>query len=120
MVKKTIKYTDFNGVQREDNFYFNLTKAEIAEMEVSKEGGLGEYIQKITKEQNNKEIMSTFKELILKSYGVKSEDGLRFIKSEKLSEEFAQTEAYSELFIELATNAESASEFINNIVPVMR
>lgn len=120
MIKKTIKYTDYNGVEREEDFYFNLSKAEVTEMELSKEGGLGEYITRVVAAKDSQAIMSTFKELILKAYGVKSDDGKRFIKSNEISTAFSQTEAYSELFMELATNTESASAFVNGIMPTIK
>lgn len=117
MYKKTMTYTDYNGEERTEDFYFNLTKAEITEMELSTEGGLRDKIQRITKAKDVPEIIRLFKELILKAYGVKSPDGKRFIKSDQLSEEFSQTEAYSDFFVELATNSDSASEFVNGIMP---
>ena len=118
MLKKTIKYVDFNGVERSEEFYFNLTKAELMEMELSISGGLTEMINSIVNTQDAPEIIKIFKKLILDSYGVKSNDGKRFVKSKELSDEFAQTEAYSVLFMELATNADEASKFINGIMPV--
>lgn len=123
MLKKTIKYTDYNGTQREEDFYFNLTKAEIMEMEMSTSGGLAEMIQNIVKAQDAPAIIKVFKDLVLKAYGEKSLDGKRFMKVDEngtpLSIAFSQTEAYSNLFMELATNTEAASEFVNGIVPKM-
>ena len=117
MLKKTIKYTDYDGNEREEDFYFNLSKAEITEMELSKEGGMSEYIKKISATQNGPELIKLFKDIIIKSYGEKSLDGKRFIKNKELTEAFIQTEAYSELFIELASNADEAAKFINGIMP---
>ena len=117
MLKKTITYTDYNGVERKEDFYFNLTKAEIMEMEMSISGGLTEMINRIVAAQDAPAIVKIFKELVLKAYGVKSPDGKRFIKSDELATEFAQTEAYSQLFMELATDADAASAFVNGIVP---
>ena len=117
MYRKTMTYTDYNGEERTEDFYFNLTKAEITEMELLTEGGLKEKIERITKAKDVPEIIKLFKELIMKAYGIKSPDGKRFIKTEKLSEEFSQTEAYSDLFIELATDSGAASEFVNGIMP---
>lgn len=121
MLKKTIKFTDYDGNEREQTFYFNLSKAEIAEMELSTTPGirLSKYLEKIASTRNEAEIIKILKEIILKAYGVKSDDGLRFIKSKELSEEFSQTEAYSELFMELSTNADAAAAFFNNIIPAM-
>lgn len=117
MLKKTITYRDFNDNERTEDFYFNLTAAEITEMEMSTTGGLAEMIQQIVKAQDMPAILKVFKDLVLRSYGVKSPDGRRFIKSEEISKEFAQTNAYSQLFMELAGDAEKASAFVNGIVP---
>ena len=117
MVVKKIKYTDFNGVEREEEFMFNLTEAEITEMELTTDGGLTDSIKKIVSAQNTPEIIKTFKMLLLKSYGEKSADGRRFIKSDELSKEFTQTNAYSQLFMELAYDDNAAIAFINGIIP---
>ena len=117
MLKKTIKYTDYNGVERSEDFWFNLSKAEIMEMEMSTTGGLAELIQKIVKEQDAPAIIKIFKDLILKTYGEKSPDGKRFIKSDEIALAFSQTEAYSNLFMELATDADAAAKFVNGIIP---
>lgn len=117
MIKKTVTYTDYNKVERTENFYFNLSKAEVLEMEMSTAGGMAESIQKIIDAKDTPAIIRVFKDLVLKAYGVKSDDGRRFIKSKELSEEFSQTEAYSQIFMELATNADEAAKFVNGIVP---
>lgn len=117
MLKKTVTYTDYNGVERTEDFYFNLSKAEAAEMELSVDGGLSQMLENIVKAKDNKQIITIFKEIILKSYGEKSQDGKRFIKSKEISEAFSQTEAYSEIFMELALNEKAATEFINGVLP---
>lgn len=117
MLIKKITYPDYNGVTRTEEFYFNLTQAEVIEMEYMTSGGLSVMIDRLLAAIDLPEIIKIFKELILKSYGVKAPDGKRFIKSSELSAEFSQTEAYSKLFMELATNANAASEFINGILP---
>ena len=117
MVVEKIKYTDFNGLEREEEFMFNLTEAEITEMELTTDGGLSDSIKKIIAAQDTPEIIKVFKMLLLKSYGEKSADGRRFVKSEKLSEEFSQTNAYSKLFMKLATDDKAAVAFINGIMP---
>lgn len=117
MLKKTITYTDYNGVERTEDFYFNLSKAELAEMELSANGGLAETFKRIIDAKDSKQLVAIFKDLVLRSYGEKSADGKRFIKSEEMRTAFSQTEAYSELFMELATNDNSAVEFVNGIVP---
>lgn len=117
MLKKTITYTDYDGNERTEDFYFNLTQAEVTEMEMSTEGGLGKKLEKIIQELKREEIIVTFKDIIRRSYGEKSPDGRRFIKSKELSDAFEQTEAYSILFMELAMNADAAAEFVNGIIP---
>lgn len=117
MLKKTMTYTDYNGVERTEDFYFNLTKAEVAEMEMGTSGGLAEMISSIVAAKDGPAILKIFKDLVLKAYGKKTPDGRRFEKSEEISKEFSETEAYSDLYIELATNADAAAEFVNGIVP---
>lgn len=117
MLKKTITYQDYNGNEITEDFYFNLSKAEVTEMELSRTGGLSKYIERIVAAKDVPAIINEFKYLVLKSYGVKSEDGKRFIKSEELSQAFAQTEAYTELFVELVSDAEAAAKFVNGIIP---
>lgn len=117
MYVKEIEYTDFNGITRKEKFYFNLTKAEILDMELGKTGGLTEYIHKILEAQDTPSIMSLFKTLLLKSYGVKSDDGRRFIKNDKVREDFEQTQAFSDLYMLLALDDGEASKFVNAIVP---
>ena len=117
MIKETITYIDYNGVERKEDFYFNLTKAEIMEMEMSTKGGLAEMIQRIVAAQDQPAIIKIFKELIIKAYGVKSPDGKLFIKNEEVVDEFIQTEAFSQMFMKLATDADAAAKFVNGIVP---
>lgn len=117
MLKKTITYVDYNGVKREEDFYFNLTKAELTEMQLSAVGGLNEQLNRIIQAQDQPSLIKVFKEVILKAYGVKSDDGRQFIKNDKVRDEFAQTEAYSELFMELAFDADKAAKFIKGILP---
>lgn len=117
MIKETITFEDYNGVTRTEDFHFNLTKAEVMEMEMSQHGGMAEMIQRIVAEQNAPAIIKIFKDLVLKAYGKKSDDGRRFIKNEQLREEFSQTEAYSQLFMKLATDADAAAKFVNGIMP---
>lgn len=117
MLKKTITYTDFNGVNRTEDFYFNLTNAELTELEMSRKGGLTAYIERISNTQEAPELIKLFKEIIALAYGVKSDDGRRFIKNQAVLEDFTQTEAYSSLFMELATDADAAAKFISGILP---
>ena len=117
MLKKTVTYVDYNGVERTEDFYFNLSKAEVTEMELSVEGGFSKMLEEIVKSNDNARILELFKEMILKAYGEKSADGRRFIKSKELSEAFSQTEAYSEIFMELAMDEKAAAAFVNGIMP---
>lgn len=117
MLKKTITYTDYNGVERTEDFYFNLTKAEILEMELGTTGGFAEMIQKVIAAQDAPTIIKIFKDLVIKAYGVKSADGKRFVKNDEVREEFVQSEAYSTIFMELATDAKAGSDFVNGIIP---
>ena len=117
MLKKTITYKDFNDVERTEDFYFHMTKAEIMEMELGTTGGFAEMIKKIVAAQDQPTLMKIFKDFVLKAYGEKSADGRQFMKSEQLSTAFAQTEAYSQLYMELITDADAAAKFINGVVP---
>lgn len=117
MLKKTIEFTDYNGETRKEDFYFNLSKAELMEMELGTSGGFAEMLQRLVDTQDVPEIMKVFKQVVMKAYGVKSPDGKRFIKSEEQSKEFTETEAYSELFMELLTDSDAAAAFINGIIP---
>ena len=117
MIKKTINYIDYNGVERKEDFYFNLSKAELLEMEAGTTGGFAEMVQRMIDAQDTPALIKVWKEILLKAYGEKSADGRRFIKTEELSAAFAQTEAYSELFMELALNSDKAAEFVKGVIP---
>lgn len=117
MLKKTITYKDYNGNERTEDFYFNLSEAELMEMQLSTTGGLAEYIKQLVSLQDQPAILQIFQKIIKQAYGRKSADGREFEKSDALTRSFCQTEAYSQLFVELATNAKAAAEFINGIVP---
>lgn len=117
MLKKTFTYTDYNGVERTETHYFNLSKAELVDMEATTPGSLSEKLKRIVDGADGPEIMKFFKELIFKSYGIKSDDGRRFMKSAEISEAFSQTEAYVQLYMELVTNPEAAADFANGIIP---
>ena len=117
MLGKEITYTDYNGVERKETFFFNLSKAELTEMQLGTTGGWGEMMEKIISAKDTPSLVSAFKNVILKSYGEKSPDGKQFIKSEELSKAFSQTEAYSNLFVELLSDNKKAAEFVNGIIP---
>lgn len=117
MLKKTMTYTDFDGVERTETFYFNLTKAEILNLEMREVGGLQTLIKKIIEEKDNARLIKLFQDLIILSYGEKSPDGKLFRKSPEITEKFTASQAYSDLFIELASNDAAAAAFVNGIVP---
>lgn len=117
MLKKTITYTDFDENERTEDFYFNLTNAELTEMELSLNGGLSQLLEKILKENDQKQIIEYFKKIVLMAYGEKSLDGRKFVKNDQIREEFASTAAYSEIFMELATDADAAAAFVNGVMP---
>lgn len=119
VLKKTITYVDYDGNPRTEDFYFNLSKAEVAEMELSMVGGLEKTIKKIVAEQDTEKVCAFFKDIILKSYGEKTLDGKRFIKNQELRDAFSQTEAYVELFMEMMEKDGAAADFINAIIPQM-
>lgn len=117
MLKKTITYTDFNDEERTEDFYFFLSKAKLAEMEFSTNGGMKNKLERLINEKDGAEICKLIKDLIMLSYGKKSDDGKRFMQTPEIAQEFLETEAYSELFMELTTNAEAAAAFVNGIIP---
>ena len=117
MLKETITYTDFNDVERTEDFYFHFSKAELTEMEIGTVGGFTDMVKKVINAKDQPALVKIFKDFVLKAYGEKSPDGKRFIKSEELSTAFAQTNAYSQLFMKLATNSDAAAKFINGVVP---
>lgn len=117
MLKKTVTYTDYDGTERTEDFYFNFSKSELMEMELSVDGGLKNRLERIIKANDQVQIMKEFKDIIIKSYGEKSADGKRFIKSPELSEAFMQTGAYDQIFMEICTNEKAAVEFVDAIMP---
>lgn len=117
MYKKVIKYTDYNGVEHEDAFYFNLTKFDLMRINTEHPGGFEDYVNRITRAMDTKTLMEVFESIVRDSYGEKDATGLRFVKSKELSDAFAQTEAYSELMMELITNEQAAIDFVNGIIP---
>jgi len=117
MLKKSITYQDYNGTERTEDFYFNLTQAEIMEMEMSTTGGMSEYVKNIVDAKDAQALVKIFKDIVLKAYGEKSLDGKKFMKSEEITRGFACTEAYSQLFMELATDSDAAAKFVDGIIP---
>lgn len=117
MLKKTITYVDYNDTERTETHYFDLNEVEAAEMELSVKGGMSKKLEAIAKSEDKAAMFQFFKELIAKSYGIKSEDGRRFIKSKQISEEFTQTRAYSKLIMELAQDGDKLAAFFNGVIP---
>lgn len=117
MLKRTMKYTDYNGVQREEDFYFNLTKAEVMETQLTYAGGFTETVEAIIKANDTPALVKIFKEFLLSTVGIKSPDGRRFEKSEEIKRAFEQHPVYSDLFMELATDDKAAAAFIKGVVP---
>lgn len=117
MLKKTITYEDFNGETVSEDFFFHLSKAELVELEMSHDGGMSTALQRIIDAEDGKSIVAEFKNIILTAYGKKSADGRRFIKNQAMREEFESSEAYSTFFMDLMTNTDAQTEFINGIIP---
>lgn len=117
MIKKTVTYTDFNGTERTENYYFHFSQAELLDMEMGVDGGFAERIKKMIDTKDQKELLKIIKKFVYDAYGVKSGDGRRFIKSEEVKAEFVESPAYSIIFMELVTDDEVAAEFVNGVIP---
>lgn len=117
MVKKTITYIDYDGTERTEDFYFNLSEAEVTEMQLSVEGGMRGYIEKIVAAKSQLELVKLFKEILLHSYGKKSLDGRLFVKNEANTAEFVANPAYSKIYMELVTDTDAATRFVNALIP---
>lgn len=115
MYKKTITYTDFNGTERTEDFYFHMTQAEILKMEYSQEGGMTNVIQKIIDTEETTKLLPLFETVVRMSYGKRSVDGRHFEKNPEYTDQFLASEAYSNMFVEFMTNADEAAKFINNV-----
>ena len=117
MFVKTVTYTDYNGVEKTENFYFNLSKSELIDMELTTPGGFSNYLQKLIDSKDYPLIVKMVKRLILMSYGIKSPDGKRFMKSDQISEEFAQSPAYDKIYMEFVTDVNAGADFVNGLIP---
>lgn len=117
MIKKTVTYKDYNGVERTESFYFHFTEAELMEMEMSAEGGFAERIQRIVDAKDQASLFRIIKNFVLDAYGVKSDDGKRHMKSEEIRRAFVETPAFSKIFMELAMDDKLAAEFVNGVIP---
>lgn len=118
MIKKTVTYKDFDGNERTEDFYFHLTEQELTEWELSVDGGLSGVLTRIINSKDNRKLVEIFKDLLIRSYGVKTPDGRGFIKNEDVLNDFKYTQAFSDIYMELATDDKAASEFVNGIIPV--
>lgn len=117
MIKRTITYTDYNGVERKEVFYFNISEAELAKMELGTAGGMSAMLTRIIDSREDTEIANIFEQIVLAAYGEKSPDGKYFRKDPQMSKDFSYTEAYNKLYMELATDSKAAAEFIRGILP---
>ena len=117
MIKKVIKYTDYNDVEREESFWFNLSKSELSRMAIMQDGDMAEKIREMVKAKDTKAILTIFEDIIRKAYGIKSEDGKRFMKSDEISKSFVESPAYDELYFELIQDGEKMSAFITALLP---
>lgn len=117
MIKKTITYTDFNGEERTEDFWFNMTKAEIINLDLEMPGGLDAYAKKLIREGDRPEIVKLFRRIILGSYGEKDDTGRRFVKTEEMQRAFEETNAFSELYVSILSDQDEMIKFINGIVP---
>lgn len=117
MLKRTMTYTDYDGNERTEDFYFDLSKAEILEMELGISGGMQNFLQKIIDAKDVPELASIFKKIVLKAYGKKSDDGKLFVKKQEYIDEFVSCPAYSDLYMELCTDSGKAADFMNAIIP---
>lgn len=117
MYKKTVKYVDFNGDEREEDFYFNFTKQQLLQMRGSKEGGLEAYIDRIMRANDNNQVLEAYREILLLAYGEKSEDGRRHIKNDEIRENFESHAAFSDIYMEIFTNVDAATALIRGVMP---
>ena len=117
MIKKTITYVDFNDVERTETFYFNYSKAELLEMEMTTEGGFVERVQRIIDAKDSGSLVKLWKKFVIDAYGVKSDDGRRFMKNDEIRAAFVECPAYSTIFMELATDDVAGAEFVKGVVP---
>lgn len=118
MLKKTMTTVDFGGTERTEDYYFNLTKAEIMEMELNTEGGFSAMINRIVESKSQLELAQLFKQILCKSYGVLSPDGRKFIKNQAVLDDFMATQAFSDLYIELLEDGgKKAADFFEGVMP---
>lgn len=117
MLKKTITYTDYDGMERTEDFWFNLNKTELTKLDAELDGGVLGVLRKIIDKKDRKALVDFIETLILRSYGEKTLDGKRFVKNQQMAEEFMQTPAYDELFMGILQDTDNQTSFINGIIP---
>lgn len=117
MLSKTLTYTNYSGVEVTETFYFNLTKAELTLWETSEDGGVSSRLKRMVDSKDGKTIMATFYDVMMRSYGEKSDDGRRFIKSPELSKAFSETVAFDIIFSEMMADPEKALDFVQKVLP---
>ena len=117
MIKRTVTYEDYNGEKRTETFYFHYTEAEILDMEMSEEGSFAERIQRIIDAKDNTALMKLIKKFVIDAYGVKSDDGKRFMKNDEVKAAFLECPAYSDIFMDMVTDEDIAAEFVNGVIP---
>ena len=119
MYKITMESVDFGGTKRTEDYYFNLTQAELVEMQLTTEGGYKEMIEKVLNAKDIKTMSQVFKTILCKAYGVVSPDGRKFVKNQAVLDDFLATQAYSDLYMKLVTDDEAAADFFNKVIPQM-
>lgn len=117
MFSREFEYTGYDGKPKKDTYWFNLTEAELYEIDLSSVRGFTAQMNQLLKEERTKEIVDAFKGIILGAVGVISADGRKFIKSEEIKEDFYRSKAYSILFVELVSSGEKVAEFLKGAIP---
>lgn len=117
MITITETYTDYNGTKRTEEFLFHFNKAELLEMEMTTEGGFSARVNRIINANSHSELVKIMKQFVLDAYGIKSDDGRRFMKSDEIRRSLVECPAYSQIFMRLATDDKAAADFINGVTP---
>jgi hypothetical protein len=120
MLKKTITYNDLDGNPITEDFWFHMSRGEMAEMALGKEGragGFDTWVRRLIESQDGEVLIQTFKEILLMTLGQRSDDNKYFEKDEKYTRRFVQSDAYSVLLMELLTDEVKMAEFINGVMP---
>ena len=115
MIKQTVTYTDYDGEKVTEHLWFNLNKAELMELDKKYGGKLSNYLRRWSEKDDRTKLGVFFKDFILRSYGVKSEDGKRFVKSEEAARDFYQSIAFDTLFDIVLGDADKAKAFVDGV-----